>query len=275
MERLCKFAVLRYVPNEFREEFINIGLVFHAPEEAFIDLRLTTNFSRVHAFDDEIDINFLKVVLDGVKSEFTQSTVHGPSLKELMNDSYLEQATRTYVNQLQFSPVFTIRSKDIEPDFEDLFKTYVYFDAQKKQRITEDKVKSVMNRVFKESQVFNKLNRNIKVDIGPQEIELDYSYVSTEHQKLIKAFSFDYTERGSKSAPQTAKEWAWNYSKLRELHKTDKELDIITFVYVGKKNKNIDIALEILHEESKKLVQANEQKEIEKFANEITKDLSR
>jgi hypothetical protein len=64
MERLCKFAVLRYVPDNNRKEFINIGLVFHSPEDRFIDLELTTNFSRVTAFDDEIDINFLKIVLE-------------------------------------------------------------------------------------------------------------------------------------------------------------------------------------------------------------------
>ncbi|BBW96531.1 DUF3037 domain-containing protein [Geobacillus icigianus] len=46
MERLCKFAVLRYVPDEMREEFINVGLVFHSPEDGYVNMEITSNFSR-------------------------------------------------------------------------------------------------------------------------------------------------------------------------------------------------------------------------------------
>lgn len=280
MERLCKFAVLRYVPDENRQEFINVGLVFHSPEDGYIDMELTTNFSRVTAFDDEIDINFLKIVLNGVKSEFTQSTIHGPSWEDIKDWNYLERATSIYVNQLQFSPIQIIRSTDIHKDFQDLFRTYVYFDVQKPNRITEDQVKSIMNRVLREKQVLPRLNRGLKVDIGAEEIELDYSYRTKNITKLIKTFSFDYAPTRSSQAPIKAKEWVYNYNKLRKVNFFGTEsidpsnIQIVTFVYTGQtKTKNIITAIKILREESE-IIEANNEESIEEFAKKITMELN-
>jgi hypothetical protein len=115
MEKLCKFAVLRYVPNENRQEFINIGIVFHSPDDKFIDCKITTNFSRVSTFDDEINLGFLKLVLEGIEEDFTKSSiVHGPSFDQLAKWDFLERATSFYVNQLQFSPIRFIRSSNYD-----------------------------------------------------------------------------------------------------------------------------------------------------------------
>lgn len=127
IERLCKFTVLRYVPDEIRQEFVNIGLVFHSPEEGYIDIKFTEDFSRVLVFDAEADINFLKVILKGLKSEFSQSLFKG-SKGSIKKPDFLEEATSIYTNQLKFSPIYTILSRDNKEDFEKLFKRYVYFE---------------------------------------------------------------------------------------------------------------------------------------------------
>jgi Protein of unknown function (DUF3037) len=280
MERLCKFAVLRYVPDETREEFINIGLVFHSPEDGYVNLEITSNFSRVAAFDDEIDLKLLKLILKGVQSEFTQSTVHGPPIEEVKQWDFLEKHTAIYVNQLQFSPIQVIRSYDIAKDEADLFRTYVYFDTHKSKRITEDEVKSIMNRVFRKNKVFGKLNRNIEIEVGPEEFKLDYAYERKDSSKLIKTLSFDYSSRNSAKATQLAKEWVWNYTKLKEKRFTinnpfinKQNIEIVTLVYFSEINKNIKAAVDILKEVSD-IIEANNEKTIEKFADEIANDIS-
>lgn len=278
MESLSKFCILRYVPDENRQEFINLGLVFHSPADNFIDIKITNNFSRVSAFDDEVDINFLKIVIEGLKEDFSQTTISGPTIKEIQNLNYLESKTSIFVNQLQFSPIYTFRSKEINLDFDNLFRTYVYFDVHRKKRITDDEVKSTMNRVLRSSNVFSMLNRNLKVDLGPEKIELDYAYNSRNKIKIIKTFSFDYTNQGSSQATSTAKEWAYNFQKLK-LHKSNNKIfdyinsiDFITFVYIENENKNINTALKILEEESS-IVTARGMMEVERFATYISKDV--
>lgn len=280
MGKLCKFAVLRYVPDEIRKEFINVGLAFHCPEEGFIDMKVTTNFSRLSAFDDEVDVDLMKLILSGVKGDFTQLIdIGSPSNAQIRDCNYIDRATMMYVNQLQFSPVYTLRSSNIVEDYQDLFKTYVYFDSHKSNRITGEKVKSIMNRVLKDKNVLTKVHKDYTVDIGTEEVKIDYLYRVNDTSKLIKTFSFDYTDQGSKKAPSVAKEWHFNFSKLAEnstLRRSDtsrSDIEIITLVYTEKTNKNIEVALEILRESSKELVKARDPEAIERFADQITLEL--
>lgn len=278
MSKVCKYAVIRYVPDEIREEFINIGLVFHSPEDRSIDIKFTKNFSRVSKFDDEIDIEFLKLVLEGIKEEFSQSTISGPSNDSLADINFIENNTFFYSNQIQFSPTYIINSTDLVQDFMDLFRTYVYFDVQKKSRITDDEVKSMMNRILKSNDSFKKLEKNIPVNIGPQTIELDYVYNTNDRKKIIKTFSFDYTDRKSSQATLIAKEWFYNYEKM--LNSSDKSLginrdslDIVTFVYTGARvNKNTKTAIEILRELTD-IVEGKQEGEIFDFAKSISDEI--
>src|SRR5699024_3114418 len=195
MNEVCTFSVIRYVPNECREEFINIGLVIHSPSQGFVDFKSTTNFSRVTAFDDEIDLEFLKLVIAGIKEEFSQSTVHGPSLRAVNEEDFLEKQTMFYANQLQFSPIRIIRSDNPKKDLENLFKTYVYFDVKKNKRISDDEVRKIMSRVFQKSELHSKLDKNYIFNIETEDVILDYSYRSKDNNnlKFIKTFSFDYS----------------------------------------------------------------------------------
>ncbi|MBY0129116.1 DUF3037 domain-containing protein [Bacillus cereus] len=282
MERMCKYAVLRYVPDDIREEFINIGLVFHSPEDKYVNLQLTTNFSRVSQFDDESDVKFLKLVLEGVKDDFTQSITDGPSLQQAEDPKFLEKATSIYVNQLQFSPIRTIRSRDYLKDEIDLFRTYVYFDPHKSKRITDTEVKSIMSRVFRNhgKNISGNLERNVEVDIGSEDIKLDFAFKKDCKAQFIKTLSFDYAVKNSKKATQLAKEWAWNYEKmLNDKYRinsnliTEDEFDIVTVIYFKSENKNIKAALEILSEVSH-IVEATNEEKIIAFADEIIGNIS-
>lgn len=272
--KLAKFSVLRYVPDENREEFINIGLVFHCPEESFLDIKLTTNFSRVMAFDDEIEIGLLKLILQGIREDLTQALLSGPSSVEIGDINYLEKYTRHFVNQLQFSPVEFIRTDNIELDFQNLFRTYVYFDVHKKKRITDDEVKVILNKVLRSNDALNKLEKNFSVDIGAEEIQLDYAYKTKNRLKIIKTFSFDYADRKSSQATQTAKEWAYNFDKLKKNNKRfdTNRTDFITLVYIDQENKNIKTAIQILGEETE-MFQARGIDQVKRFASNIVDEV--
>jgi hypothetical protein len=282
--KLCRFSVLRYVPNENREEFINVGLLFHSPEDGYVNLKITKNFTRVTAFDDEMDISFLKTVLEGVQQEFMQSTIEGPSPIETSKWDFIKRNTSIFVNQLQFSKVRTIRSVDIYQDEESLFKTYVYFDVKKNKRITEDEVRSIMNRVFKDNKIFTSLERNINVDLGTEQIQIDYLYdVKNQRKtKIVKTLSFDYSSKQSSRSTQLAKEWVWNYAKLTELTSNKKvkiknidtpsAIDFTTLVYYKEYNKNVKAALQILSEASN-TVEAKSEENIKKFASDLIDDV--
>ncbi|BBW96532.1 hypothetical protein ACPVTF_07655 [Geobacillus icigianus] len=155
-------------------------------------------------------------------------------------------------------------------DQEDLFRAYVYFDSHKSKRITEDEVKSIMNRVLRKNNVLTKLNRNIEVTVGSEEFKLDYAYEKKNSSRLIKTLSFDYSNRSISKASQLAKEWVWNYTKLKETRFANnnsfinkQNLEIVTLVYFSEANKHVKAAIDILKEASN-IIEANSEKAIEK-----------
>ena len=48
--KACSYYLVRYVPSAEREEFLNIGLLLHSPEEQFLDCLFTRDLRRVKRF---------------------------------------------------------------------------------------------------------------------------------------------------------------------------------------------------------------------------------
>lgn len=283
MPKICKFSVLRYVPEQHREEFINIGLVFHSPEDRYVNIKVTSNFSRVKTFNDEVDTNFLKVILNGMRNDFSNaSTISGPTESDLSDLKFLEKSTAYYVNQLQFSKVRTILSTDCLHDEENLFKTFVYFDTKKNRRITHDKVKSLLNRVFAENdQEFN-YKKDVKVNLDSEDINVDFVFKKSSSNgaksNVLNSMSFDYADSQEKNALTLAKEWHWNISKMNDLKKHKKlgnsylndeaELNFTTIVLGSKRTKPIINAMEILSDVST-IIPVNNESDVLREAQKI------
>lgn len=281
MQKIAKYAVLRYVPSLEREEFINIGIAFHSPEDKYLNLSITDNFKRVKTFDDEVDINFLKLILNGMEDEFEPSTIDGFSEKQLKNPDLLNEYTKFYVNQLQFSEVKFILSNNILCDEKSLFDTYVYFDAPKNERITKDKVKSLMSRVFTSNKKKFEYKKDVAINIGSEEINMDFLFPSNKGEKiLLNSLSFDYAKNKEKNALSIAKEWHWNINKIEELYKQNKlteqlsnnnSLKFKMVIFQVHKNSVYDEALSILEDVSS-IIKVRSEQEIQDFANKLVEE---
>jgi hypothetical protein len=50
------YAVIRVVPRVEREEFVNVGVVLHSPERAFLGALLAVDRDRLRALSPELDL---------------------------------------------------------------------------------------------------------------------------------------------------------------------------------------------------------------------------
>ncbi len=57
--KTCSYYVVRYAPHSEREEFLNIGILLHSPEEQFLDCLMTRDLRRVKTFHRQADLEFL------------------------------------------------------------------------------------------------------------------------------------------------------------------------------------------------------------------------
>ena len=59
------YAVVRVVPRVEREEFLNVGVIVHAPTLGYLGCRVEVDRSRLAAFAPGLDLEQLGVVLAG------------------------------------------------------------------------------------------------------------------------------------------------------------------------------------------------------------------
>lgn len=277
MGELAKYAVLRYVPDIERQEFINLGVVLHYPDQQLLKLKTTEAFSRLRVFDDEIDLSLLGLLLEGAKMEFDSESAEGPPRQHLQNPNLLTELTVRYMNQFQFSDIRSIVIKDFESDLNDLFRIYAYFEVPRSKRIDENKVRSVLSRTFRQYELSSFLKPAPTVKGKFEEIKFDFSYNNLEY---VKAFSFDYGQRQLSRAPDLARSWAFRFREVVDQREGDKHQDsetlrpvFISVVHKGRESKHISTALEILRSESEIFYMDEVEKVAMHFRRRIESDL--
>ncbi|MFN7118223.1 MAG: DUF3037 domain-containing protein [Saprospiraceae bacterium] len=63
-KHLYEYAVIRFVPNVEREEFINVGVVLFSKQPNYIKMRYHVNKDRIHLLSPETDFEILQENLE-------------------------------------------------------------------------------------------------------------------------------------------------------------------------------------------------------------------
>ncbi|MGM0215017.1 DUF3037 domain-containing protein [Enterococcus sp. AZ109] len=194
-----KYSVLQYMPDPIRRESINVGIVFHCPEQSWSKFVQINNRNRIRAFDDEYDSDYIALQFRSMHFEFDSDVLdeYSDRFEDINKDFFLEQNTKFYVNEFRFLPVETINSsqKTIEKDIFDLERTFLYYDRPKGERINTQEVRSLMK---KQLSFYNVKNENkdklLEADYTNQDI---FDFISGNN--AYKAISFDKNKIGNLS----------------------------------------------------------------------------
>ena len=111
--KACSYFLVRYVPCAEREEFLNIGLILHSPEEQFLDCLFTRDFRRVKRFHPRADLEFLRELQNHFEQDIQQ---HEDDL-----EGYIADMERTLSNVIQLAPGRPILTADPQTQLPQLF----------------------------------------------------------------------------------------------------------------------------------------------------------
>jgi len=195
------YSVLRYVPDLIRAENMIVGLVIHVPNDKYSHFFGLKNISRLKSFDDEYDSEYLKIVMESLLYEFSYGNgiseeffgvndEQNSNLETIINrEDFLKIKTSSYSNEFIFDGVNSLsyEDEDLEQTKKDLYKTFLYYDSPKSDRITKQKATALLNRQVKTSGV-----KKTKADeVGAFR---DVAFDLKANNIPIKVISFDYTK---------------------------------------------------------------------------------
>ncbi|NFE74986.1 DUF3037 domain-containing protein [Clostridium botulinum] len=226
------FSVLRY--KLITNENINIGILFHNLDTDERKLETITKWSRLKNFDDEVDIKFFKIMLQGMKEEI-QNTLFNDLI-----EFNIKEYTKKFYNEMRFSQIYEDETDDFKEFIQLCKKNFLRYDLEKKDRPSKDQQVGYMKRLMKANEVVY----SVKSPKGNYNEKIYFDYIIGEY--AFKFFSFE--NKKLDILIHTAKAWAYTALELKKQYKT-------IFVYdVEVKDKKFDTIISILKSNADKVI---------------------
>ena len=70
----CDFLLMRNVPDPFKNEFVNSGVLLLGRESEFADVRFTRDWARVRCADPQADIDILEALESDIREQLQSSS---------------------------------------------------------------------------------------------------------------------------------------------------------------------------------------------------------
>lgn len=234
------FSILSYYPSFITTESINLGILFHDLKNDIRTLEVTSNWGRVKKFDDELDIDYMKAVLDGIRHEISDNGLFGH------NSNYnLEDYISSYVNELQFSEVTSTDVTYLDDFIDETKKMFLRYDYDIKDRPNEKQKVNYMKEIL----TSNDIDYSSKKTVGAFEENIRFDYIVGNY--AFKMFTFEDKRIASQIFP--AKSWAYTAKTLEDKYR-------VVFVYDIDREEDSDFKkiVNILEQSSYKMMKFDE-----------------
>ena len=159
-----EYAALNYYHSPISDECLCLGVLFHNLTTGKRDFKYISNFQRFHSFDDEADVDFVRLYLRGIKEEVETT------LFNYADDFSVENYTRVFANEFRFSSVRSLAVAEDEDYVKNFTSIYLKYDLARSQRLNSNEEKKLIRRVLES----NNLEYNTQKVIGSYEDEIQY-----------------------------------------------------------------------------------------------------
>ena len=198
-KKIMKYSVLRYSPSRVAGEHINLGIIFDAPNDNYLEFRYVRKYARLAAFDDEINIDNVKILLRNIKDDILGNIFIG-------NTFDIDDYVKFYINDFCFEKPKTIAYDDVKEVVDTLHRSYFRFEYEKHERPTAEEDKRMLARIIKDS---GKKVSKQRVLNGLYDDKITYDLVTDDYKIKV----FDYDKKDLSRSINAAKAWAWNAMK--------------------------------------------------------------
>ncbi len=196
MTNILQYSVLRYSPSIVSGESINLGVL--VADGDYAEFFHTIRFSRVHEFDDTLNIDTVRVLLDAISDE-----VKG-DLTTINTPFDISKFIRYYCKEYYFSPALSVPYEDLEKKVEEIKRIYLQFDYEESQRPTNKEALAFLRTILT-GQGQRVVNNKSVVGSFQETVRFDLIFGNYG----IKFFRFA-SSKELKRRMNDIKAWAWN-----------------------------------------------------------------
>lgn len=201
----CDFLLMRYVPDPFKNEFVNIGVMLLGWHEDFAGVRFTRDWSRVRCLDPYADLDILEAIEKDIADQLQGNESRAQFVYRLQD---------TLSNGLQLSEPKALLSQSPEKDLSELARTYLERPrATREARLgARRRIVHRMRDAFESAGIWGSMNKDIRASQythAGDPLKIDCGYRPNGVIRLFHGVSLA-------TEPDSAKILAFSYPALAQ-----------------------------------------------------------
>lgn len=117
------YSILCHYPSLVSKDCITLAILLFNRDTKETALISTNNWNRVHLFNEDLDIDLIKLQLEGIEDEIVD-IAKGPKFS-------LEKYTKFYINDLKFTKIISTKADNFEDFVKKCSKQYLISESSK------------------------------------------------------------------------------------------------------------------------------------------------
>lgn len=133
MELTLYYAICRYVPNPMNHKSINIGIVYHIPQQKISRFYHVKSKKKLLAFDSKCNPTIINTMYASLSYVFDNSNNQlrkdlDDDFSDISDNTFLFTRTKYYVNAFRFSPICSkqVTLKDLDNNIDQLKRKFLF-----------------------------------------------------------------------------------------------------------------------------------------------------
>lgn len=189
METKGYYSIVRFVPDAFRGEGVNLGVLLLCPKEGYLHWHFTSNHQRARRFFKyEADASRLKILSKGLASRLEAERSH------LLDPEALRLFARRQQDAVQFTELRTCAIVDPAAELLQLYERLVEpetVETVPTAAMNASQVRAYVSKQFENAGVLDRLNKDVEFEARYRTTpyHFDFGYQNGEH-KIIHTASF-------------------------------------------------------------------------------------
>lgn len=211
------YSVVRYVPDSFRGEFVNVAVIVGNPDSCEWRIRRVGNTSRARGLGVSTSLTAVWKYLDDVEeavADLTDDVSEANPEAPQLDRAWMEAEHRRLRNLVQLSEPAAVIADDVDEASRKVFDTFVV-DPDRQRRNTRSRAISAIRDAYSLAALDRRLiHEKVQGQIGHQRIEVDFAVGNGNLAQLAHAWSFRV--QNTQSTVQKIKAWSWTLRDVRD-----------------------------------------------------------
>lgn len=182
----CKFAVIQFMPDEIKQEIINIGVILHCPEKGVLKTRFLKNLQKLHRIVSINQINEFRNFRNNLNKHLRalESQMLDTKLDIAIAFDYLDSLAERDFSKFVVKFPTPLITEDPYEKLDDLFNLYVFEEDNIEKR--DQPLVNTVWRKFKQAGIESYIRKDVEIPNFPFPIDYGFQNGAANFIQTIK-----------------------------------------------------------------------------------------